>query len=92
MPCRFTAPPLHAVHILSYSKQPPLHETGWCSCSQGVFLYHENYTFCHFCQFTKEAIALFLRKTNENGLKTLSFNDKDKIKGKVNSTRIDFLV
>ncbi|RXH68773.1 hypothetical protein DVH24_031106 [Malus domestica] len=31
------------------------------------------------------------RKTNENGLKTLSFNDKDKIKGKVNSTRIDFL-
>ncbi|RXH88906.1 hypothetical protein DVH24_000505 [Malus domestica] len=31
-------------------------------------------------------------KTNENDLKTLSFNDKDKIKGKVNSTRIDFLV
>ncbi|RXH93964.1 hypothetical protein DVH24_016031 [Malus domestica] len=30
-------------------------------------------------------------KTNENGLKTLSFNDNDKIKGKVNSTRIDFL-
>ncbi|RXI04493.1 hypothetical protein DVH24_038767 [Malus domestica] len=35
---------------------------------------------------------LFFRKTNEKGLKTLSFNDKDKIKGKVNSTRIDFLV
>ena len=33
-----------------------------------------------------------LRKTNENGLKTLSFNDKDKIKDKVNSTRFDFLV
>ncbi|CAN6579733.1 unnamed protein product [Malus baccata var. baccata] len=32
------------------------------------------------------------RKTNENNLKTLSFNDKDKIKGKVNSTMIDFLV
>ncbi|CAN6560205.1 unnamed protein product [Malus baccata var. baccata] len=32
------------------------------------------------------------KKTNEKGLKTLSFNDKDKIKGKVNSTRIDFLV
>ncbi|CAN6698465.1 unnamed protein product [Malus baccata var. baccata] len=31
------------------------------------------------------------RKTNEKGLKTLSFNDKDKIKGKVNSTMIDFL-
>ncbi|CAN6564477.1 unnamed protein product [Malus baccata var. baccata] len=31
-------------------------------------------------------------KTNENDLKTLSFNDKDKIKGKVNSTMIDFLV
>ena len=27
------------------------------------------------------------RKTNEKGLKPLSFNDKDKIKGKVNSTR-----
>ncbi|RXH85259.1 hypothetical protein DVH24_042027 [Malus domestica] len=27
-------------------------------------------------------LPLFLRKTNENGLKTLSFNDKDKIKGK----------
>ncbi|RXH97388.1 hypothetical protein DVH24_007734 [Malus domestica] len=34
----------------------------------------------------------FKRKTNKKGLKTLSFNDKDKIKGKVNSTRIDFLV
>ena len=35
---------------------------------------------------------LKLRKTNKNGLKTLSFNDKDKIKGKVNSTWIDILV
>ncbi|RXI03649.1 hypothetical protein DVH24_004301 [Malus domestica] len=33
-----------------------------------------------------------VKKTNEKGLKTLSFNDKDKIKGKVNSTRIEFLV
>ena len=33
-----------------------------------------------------------IRKTNEKGLKTLNFNDKDKIKGKVNSTRFDFLV
>ncbi|CAN6684372.1 unnamed protein product [Malus baccata var. baccata] len=31
-------------------------------------------------------------KTNENDLKTLSFNDKDKINGKVNSTMIDFLL
>ena len=31
------------------------------------------------------------RKTNENGLKTLSFNDKDKIKDKVNSIRFDFI-
>ena len=31
-------------------------------------------------------------KMNENDLETLSFNDKDKIKGKMNSTRIDFLV
>ncbi|CAN6717961.1 unnamed protein product [Malus baccata var. baccata] len=30
-------------------------------------------------------------KNNENDLKTLSFNDKDKIKDKVNNTRIDFL-
>ncbi|RXH94519.1 hypothetical protein DVH24_024203 [Malus domestica] len=29
------------------------------------------------------------RKTNKKGLKTLSFNDKDKIKGKVKSTRAD---
>ena len=28
----------------------------------------------------------------KKGLKTLSFNDMDKIKGKVNSTMIDFLV
>ena len=35
---------------------------------------------------------LKFRKTNEKSLKTLSFNDKDKIKGKVNSTRFDFLV
>ena len=34
----------------------------------------------------------FERKTNEKVLKTLSFNDNDKIKGKVNSTRFDFLV
>ena len=33
-----------------------------------------------------------VRKTNEKGLKTLSFNDKDKIKGTVNSTKFDFLV
>ncbi|RXH70977.1 hypothetical protein DVH24_015599 [Malus domestica] len=32
------------------------------------------------------------KKTNKNDLKTLSFNNKDKIKGKVNSTRVDFLV
>ena len=32
------------------------------------------------------------KKTNEKCLKTLSFNDKDKIKGKVNSTMFDFLV
>ena len=35
---------------------------------------------------------VFFRKTNENGLKILSFNDKDKIKGKVNNTKFDFLV
>ena len=35
-------------------------------------------------------IQYFFWKTNEKGLKTLSFNDKDKIKGKVNSTRFDF--
>ena len=32
-----------------------------------------------------------IRKTNEKCLKILSFNDKDKIKGKENSTRIDIL-
>ena len=32
-----------------------------------------------------------LQKTNENSLKTLSFNDKNKIKGKMNGTIIDFL-
>ena len=32
------------------------------------------------------------RKTNEKGLKTLSFNNNDKIKGKVNSTMFDILV
>ncbi|RXH96545.1 hypothetical protein DVH24_009049 [Malus domestica] len=32
------------------------------------------------------------RKTNENDLKTLNFNDKDKINGRVNSNMIDFLV
>ena len=31
-------------------------------------------------------------KTNEKNLKTLSFNENDKIEGKVNSTLIDFLV
>ncbi|RXH78325.1 hypothetical protein DVH24_001843 [Malus domestica] len=31
-------------------------------------------------------------KINENDLKILNFNDKDKIKGKVNSTMIDFLM
>ena len=36
--------------------------------------------------------GLNIRKTNEKGLKTLSFNDKDKIKGKMNSTKFDFLV
>ena len=40
----------------------------------------------------REAGPFIKRKTNEKSLKTLSFNDKDKIKGKVNSTRIDFLV
>ena len=33
-----------------------------------------------------------IKKTNEKILKTLSFNDNDKIKDKVNSTRFDFLV
>ena len=33
-----------------------------------------------------------IRKINEKCLKTLSFNDNDKIKGKVNSIRFDFLV
>ena len=33
-----------------------------------------------------------LMKTNENGLKTLTFNNKDKIKDKMNSSMIDFLV
>ena len=33
-------------------------------------------------------MRLFLRKTNEKGLKTFSFNDKDKIKGKVNSNKV----
>ena len=42
--------------------------------------------------FSEIKHAKFLRKTNENGSKTLSFNDKDKIKGKVNGTKIDFLV
>ena len=42
------------------------------------------------CEWAKTKFSK--RKNNENGLKTLSFNDKDKIKGKVNSTRIDFLV
>ncbi|RXH77305.1 hypothetical protein DVH24_023579 [Malus domestica] len=35
----------------------------------------------------KQVKVFGLVKTNEKGLKTLSFNDKDKIKGKVNSTR-----
>ena len=39
--------------------------------------------------FKKE---LIIRKTNKNDLKTLNFNDKDNIKGKVNSIMIDFLV
>ena len=37
-------------------------------------------------------LALIIKKTNEKDLKTLSFNDNDKIKGKVNSTKIDFFV
>ena len=36
--------------------------------------------------------AKMQKKTNEKDLKTLSFNDNDKIKGKVNSTKFDFLV
>ena len=40
----------------------------------------------------KASLSCLPSKTNENSLKTLSFNDKDKIKGKVNSTRINFLV
>lgn len=40
------------------SKPTELHK--FFSWSQGVFLYHESYTFCQFCQFAKEAIALFL--------------------------------
>ncbi|RXH90509.1 hypothetical protein DVH24_035273 [Malus domestica] len=31
-------------------------------------------------------------KTNKSDLKILSFNNNDKIKGRVNSTKIDFLV
>ena len=38
------------------------------------------------------SLFFFIRKTNENDLKTLSFNDKDKIKGKENCARIDCLV
>ena len=34
----------------------------------------------------------FLRKITKKNLKILSFNDKDKIKGKVNNTMFDFLV
>ncbi|RXH96397.1 hypothetical protein DVH24_008901 [Malus domestica] len=41
---------------------------------------------------TKVGNQLNKRKINENDLKTLSFNDKDNIKGKMNSTMIDFLV
>ena len=40
----------------------------------------------------KYFFVILFRKTNEKNLKTLSFNDKDKIKGKVNSTRFDFLL
>ncbi|CAN6576743.1 unnamed protein product [Malus baccata var. baccata] len=36
-------------------------------------------------------ISVVIGKTNEKGLKTLSFNDKDKLKGKLNSTMFDFL-
>ncbi|RXI03221.1 hypothetical protein DVH24_003873 [Malus domestica] len=36
--------------------------------------------------------SYYNRKTNEKCLKTLTFKDKDKINGKVNSTRFDFLV
>ena len=43
-------------------------------------------------RFLCVAADLNQKKINEKGLKTLSFNDKDKIKGKVNSTRFDFLV
>ena len=37
-------------------------------------------------------LPFFLRKTNEKRLKTLNFKDKNKIKGKVNSIMIEFLV
>ncbi|RXI06521.1 hypothetical protein DVH24_025657 [Malus domestica] len=37
----------------------------------------------------REIEGLVDEKTNEKDLKTLSFNDKDKIKGKVNSTSLN---
>ncbi|RXH91152.1 hypothetical protein DVH24_020175 [Malus domestica] len=44
------------------------------------------------CMVLGSLLLFIIRKTNENNLKILSFNDKDKIKGKVNSTKIDFLI
>ncbi|RXH84457.1 hypothetical protein DVH24_027356, partial [Malus domestica] len=54
-----------------------------------LYVLQVRFTYCHLDMLV---IQYFHRKTNEEGLKTLSFNDKDKIKGKVNSIRLDFLV
>ncbi|CAN6582573.1 unnamed protein product [Malus baccata var. baccata] len=44
------------------------------------------------CMVLGRLLPFIIRKTNENNLKILSFNDKDKTKGQVNSTKIDFLI
>ncbi|RXH86658.1 hypothetical protein DVH24_021931 [Malus domestica] len=41
---------------------------------------------------TQSGVQYLLMKTNEKGLKTFNFNDKDKIKDKVNSIKFDILV
>ncbi|CAN6545393.1 unnamed protein product [Malus baccata var. baccata] len=53
--------------------------------------HYESQVSCHHQIFIVQKFTC-KRKTNEKGLKILSFNDKDKIKGKVNSIRFDFLV
>ena len=78
--------------IFKWIKSNIINEFAYVVSSQWVLFEQKIYVGFYVKKIEFQRLKLYfqsnLMKTNENGLKTLSFNDKDKIKGKVNNTKL----